>query len=535
MAGIKSGSRKMIKTLSVLFVLSILMAACNAISSTPAATLIPTVTASPTSSTSLPPVSGPDPSYKVAAFYYPWYGNPKFDSQWIHWDGDGAYTFNPPQDISSDYYPAMGAYSSHDPAVVAQHMAWLRQAGIGVIITSWWGQGTNEDSVVPLLLQMAERYGIKVAFHIEPYPERTASSLVSDIKYIYQNYGNSPAFFRSTSSTRYSPGNQPKGMFFVWCIEFIGECGKQSTQADYWQSAMDEIHALPGGTLVIADTLQSSWVDGSHLDGLYNYVTLHLDQEGGFAWARSLPPYSLYIPSVIPGNSAQRVGYPADTLVPRNDGVTFNDQWAAALGTGVQPDMVTITSFNEWHEGSLIEPPAVGATNGKGYTYADFGKLPPDGYLTLSHQWIQKYLSTTWPITYRARIQISTTSDWTTLNVVSGGAWMRPERVSASPSATSAGMEAGDRFALLQPLADSNASKQVEMTWDVLLTGLDPTGNLVLEIDRGNNGSTQVTIYNYVGNSPVQVKIFNWHGITSGRNPDNVVIPASLLIKALNP
>jgi len=73
----------------------------------------------------------------------------------------------------------------------------------------------------------------------------------------------------------------------------------------------------------------------------------------------------------------------------RNDGATFNDQWTAALGTGVQPDMVTITSFNEWHEGSLIEPPAVGATNGKGYTYADFGKLPPDGYLTLSHQWIQ--------------------------------------------------------------------------------------------------------------------------------------------------
>jgi len=44
-------------------------------------------------------------------------------------------------------------------------------------------------------------------------------------------------------------------------------------------------------------------------------------------------------------------------------------------------------------------------------------------------------------------------------------------------------MEAGDRFALLQPLADSNASKQVEMTWDVLLTGLNPTGNLILEID----------------------------------------------------
>ena len=340
------------KFLALLFV--IIITACSSTSS-PAA-VPPSVTAGPTFSASWPPVTGPDPSYKVAAFYYPWYGNPTVDGEWVHWNGGGPYSFNPPQDISSDYFPASGAYSSRDPAVVAQHMAWLRQAGVGVIITSWWGQGTHEDSAVPLLLQMAEHYGIKVAFHIEPYGGRTASGLVSDIKYIYRKYGNSPAFFRSGTSTPYSPGNQMKGMFFAWCIEFVGECGKQPAQADYWQKAMDEIHALPDGALVIANTLQGSWIDGGHFDGLYNYVTLHLEQEGGFAWARGLPPGALYIPSVIPGNSAKRVGYPADTYVARQDGRTFNDQWTAALSTGVQPEMVTITSFNEWHEGSEIEP-----------------------------------------------------------------------------------------------------------------------------------------------------------------------------------
>ncbi|RPJ18655.1 MAG: alpha-mannosidase, partial [Chloroflexi bacterium] len=122
---------------------------------------------------------GPDPSYRVAAFYYPWYGNPEIDGDWIHWTQNNHL---PPEDISSDYYPALGAYSSNDPAVVAQHMLWLRQAGIGVIITSWWGQGSREDQAVPLLLQMAERYGIKVAFHIEPYQGRTAKSLAGDIQ-----------------------------------------------------------------------------------------------------------------------------------------------------------------------------------------------------------------------------------------------------------------------------------------------------------------------------------------------------------------
>ncbi|HUI90557.1 MAG TPA: hypothetical protein VLX61_17705 [Anaerolineales bacterium] len=525
----------MTKKMSLLLMLSIFIAACNL----PSATMInsratPSITATETSSVPLPPVAGPDPSYKVAAFYYPWYGNPKFDGQWIHWEETH---FNPPQDISSDYYPEMGAYSSHDPAVVAQHMAWLREAGIGVIIVSWWGPGTYEDSGLPLILQTADHYGIKVAFHIEPYDGRTADSLISDIKYIYQRYGSSPAFFRSTSTTHYSPGRQPKGMFFVWCIESIGTCGAQSAQADYWQKAMDEIHALPDSALVIANTLQGSWIDGGHFDGLYNYATLHLEQEGGFNWTRSLPPDSLYIPSVIPGFSAKRVGDPADTFVPRDDGATFNDQWAAALGTGIQPDMVTITSFNEWHEGTMIEPPALGANDGKGYSYADFGKLPPDGYLTLSHQWIQKYLNTTWPTptTYRVRIQIDTTSDWTTLAIVSGGGWMRPHMVEASPTATQAGIDDQGRLALLQSLDDANGGKQVEMSWDLLLTSLDPSGNLILEIDRGDLGSTQVTIYNYAGNSPVQVKTFNWHGITSGRNPDHVVVPDSLLISASNP
>jgi hypothetical protein len=473
----------------------------------------------------LPPVEGPDPSKKVAAFYYPWYGNPTVDGEWIHWTQNGHL---PPKDIASDYMQALGAYSSNDPAVVAQHMAWLRQAGIGVIIVSWWGQGCREEKPVPLILQMAQRYGIKMTFHIEPYAGRTADSLLSDVKYLYARYGSDPAFFLSTATSRYSPGSQAKPMFFVW------DSGERDTgnpvQADYWQKAVDAIHTLSQGGLIIADMKEGSWITGSHFDGLYNYATLHLDQEGGFAWARSLPPDALYIPSVIPGFSAQRVGYPADTLVPRQDGATYADQWAAALGTGIQPEMVTVTSFNEWHEGSMIEPPAVGVENGQGYTYADFGKLPPDGYLTLTRQWVDKFLAMTWPATVRTRIQITTTSDWTTLNVVSGGAWIRPELVSADPGLVHADMESGDNFLLMQSLAEAESGKQVQMTWDVQLSGLDPAGKLVLEIDRGSLGFTQVTIFNYLGDTPVSVKTFRWGGVTSSRNPLNVEIPASDLL-----
>jgi hypothetical protein len=489
-------------------------------------TPLPATPTSTATATPLPPIEGADPSDKVAAFYYPWYGNPTTDGEWIHWTQN---SHHPPKDIASDYFPALGAYSSNDPAVVAQHMTWLRKAGIGVIIVSWWGQGSREEQPLPLILEMAQRYGIKVTFHIEPYAGRTADRLLSDLKYLYARYGSHPAFFLSTATSRYSPGNQPKPMFFVWAIEVQDAAGK-TVEASYWQNAMDAIHALPQGGLVIANTEQGSWITGGHFDGLYNYATLHLTQTGGFAWAASLPPDSLYIPSVIPGFSAARVGYSSDTTIPRLNGDTYTSQWTAALGSGVQPAMVTVTSFNEWHEGSNIEPPAVGVDSGRGYSYADFGTLPPDGFLTLTRQWVDKFLSATWPETYRVRIQVTTTSDWTTLNVVSGGTWLRPELIAVSPAPADASIEDGDRFLLTQPLANAENGTQVQATWDLLVSGLDPAGNLVLNIDRGSIGQTSVTIFNYLGREPMAVKTFYWAGVTNDRNSHQVMLPASILV-----
>lgn len=103
---------------------------------------------------------GPPTSPRVATFYYPWYGTPAVDGKWAHWDHPqiehwdtkqrdrfphGEQTRRvPPGSIGSNFYPASGPYSSRDPDVVATHMRQMRQAGIGVVVVSWYPPGTQD-------------------------------------------------------------------------------------------------------------------------------------------------------------------------------------------------------------------------------------------------------------------------------------------------------------------------------------------------------------------------------------------------------
>jgi len=480
-------------------------------------TAAPTPTAPATTTTTLPPVVGPEPSPRVVAFYYPWYGNPDFDNGWVHWDQAGSY---PPLNISSDYYPVLGAYSAIDPAVVAQHMSWLREAGVGVIASSWWGRDSNVDRALPLILDMAERYGIEVAFHIEPYGTRSALSVFTDIVYLYDSYGGHPAFFRSTDRSRWSDDDRAKGLFFIWSSE-QPHAGLEYVQPEYWRDAVDRVHELEDGGLVIADNPNGAWIDAGHFDGLYQYVTL--EQNPDFGWARTLPPDAWYIPSVLPGFSARQIGYDTSTFTPRNGGETYRNQWAAALDTGIEPKMVTITSFNEWHEGTQIEPAARGAERSNGDRYVRYAGLGERGYLDLTAELAAVYLATDWPPFYafRVRLRVTTTSDWTTVTLVEGGELVQPVLVSMS----NAGWHqfegsGGNRLAVFQSIEDAEAGKTVELLLDVGV--YDPGDTITIRIERGGLGWTEVGI----GAGDKETVVENWSGWSDavvdgeqGRNP----------------
>ena len=85
-----------------------------------------------------------DPAYNIHAFYYPWYGNPKLDDDYYHWNHQYIQHWKkeeaskwpsgrhkPPEDIGANFYPALGAYSSSDEEVVDVHMQMMKYAKIG--------------------------------------------------------------------------------------------------------------------------------------------------------------------------------------------------------------------------------------------------------------------------------------------------------------------------------------------------------------------------------------------------------------------
>ncbi|SDW73934.1 PKD domain-containing protein [Amycolatopsis xylanica] len=323
-------------------------------------------------------VTGPAPalSPNVHLFYYPWYGSPATLGSYRHWQ-QGGHT--PPNDIGADLYPARGPYDSGDFAgTVAGQMREVAQSGAGVIVYSWWGQGSYEDGLVAGVLNAAQQQGIKVAWHLEPYAGQTAASTVADINYINSRYGTHPAFYRDAEH-----GN--RGAFYVF----------ESLHIADW-SALDQV---TGTSIVLAQTTDTTKI--AHFSGMYTYDAIAgatapgWESAGEYAAAHGL----IWAPSVGPGYIDDRAvpGNTTPTLA-RANGATYDTEWGNALdpAKGGVPTWVSVTSFNEWHEGSVIEPASSTPPAGIGYqtfvgAYGKTGTAAETAYLDRTAYWVSEF------------------------------------------------------------------------------------------------------------------------------------------------
>jgi glycoprotein endo-alpha-1,2-mannosidase len=259
-----------------------------------------------------------DATRDVAIFYYAWYGTPAKDGQWLHWSQGGS---APPRDLGSTFYPSRGPYSSTDNAVVDAHMREVREAGVTTIVVSWWGPGSIEDKRLPAIRAAVQRYDLRLAVHVEPYPHRTVSSVASDLERLRRLGVRDVYLYDSTAL----PDEQ-------WA----------------------ELNARVGEMRLFANTRLPGKAKAGGFAGLYTYDVLLYDGRLFHRMCTQAHRLGLLCaPSVGPGYDA-RNATPDERVRPRRNGATYDAMWRGAIGA--HADLVTITSYNEWHEGTQIEP-----------------------------------------------------------------------------------------------------------------------------------------------------------------------------------
>lgn len=298
-------------------------------------------------------------SPRVAVFYYPWYSTVEHDGAVAHWDQNGH---TPPASIGAGFYPARGVYSSADRAVIAAQMAEIDQAGAGIVISSWWGRGSVEDLRLPAVITAARARGLAVAVQIEPYGGRSAATVAADVAAL-----------------------RPLGVsdFYVYRAEDI--------PAAEWAAV------IPGlaGSRLIAHTMLVGWAASARFAGIYTYdVLIHDGTKFARLCAQARALGLRCEPSVGPGfDAVAATGEPR--VKPRRDGRVYDHMWRLAIAAGA--DVITVTSYNEWHEGSQIEPAARSRTTG-GRTYQDYegawgltGAAAATAYLARTRYWADRF------------------------------------------------------------------------------------------------------------------------------------------------
>eukprot|EP01080_Neovahlkampfia_damariscottae_P003817 gene3817-6978_t len=348
----------------------------------------------------------PTPKPEAQVFYYIWYENPKENKRFKHWNHQvlahwtdevnkkypnvGKEYDASKDSIGANYFPKRGLYASSSEETITDHFIDMYSNGIGTAIVSWWGttqsdeNGSNGDSLIPKLLKCAEFTNMKIVFHLEPYKGRSALSTKKDMQYIIDKYGNSPAFYRFYG----------KPLFYIYDSYLINE--------NQWSDILS-----PKGKNSIRDTKYDAevislylnhqsekFVLTSNFDGIYTYFASDGFTVGSTPsnwdniqkWA--VKNYKIFIPSVGPGYDDTRIRpWNSANKKSRKDGYYYKEMFDKAID--VRSKIITITSYNEWHEGTQIEasiPKKI-----EGYTYENFLPHDPQFYMKLTKEYIDKW------------------------------------------------------------------------------------------------------------------------------------------------
>ena len=276
-----------------------------------------------------------DPNRHVLAFYYPWFSSASYD--------DPTLADRP-----------IHRWGTVNASEVLGHTRLARSGGIDGFVVSWAGaarNGTAFDSV----LRAAELTGGVGTVLLETHVANAA---------LDENQGTDPrvalewlrqALVRGGSSAFLRSGGVP--------VVFVYRMDRLPVHAWTWimnQLAENGLHVRLVGDAPLVSYGAVEW-------GVYRYAVNTPTQGDLWRWNRdtmfdarllatSDPTGAhLFAATVSPGyDDRNRRGADRDVMERGADGERYLGTWEAALAAG--PDWVLATSWNEWFEGTSVQP-----------------------------------------------------------------------------------------------------------------------------------------------------------------------------------
>ncbi|MBI4302459.1 MAG: glycoside hydrolase family 99-like domain-containing protein [Chloroflexi bacterium] len=278
----------------------------------------------------------------VLANYYPWFD----DNTWA-------------SGITSDL--PTEPYNSDDPKVIARHLAQASQAGINGFISAWLIPGDRTDRNFAQLLTISQGTNFQSApsFQTNSLPNQTQESIAQTLAHIVNSYGQHPNYLH----------HQGKPVIFFTNMPRVPVLPNQTPQ-QAWQAIREKVDPQRS-QIWIAEGLDTSYL--AVFDGLYVIKIAHRDYPDDYLklprwgsqvrnYAASLNTPKLWVATIMPGwDDLHTADGPNDLRIPsapsarnRENGQYYVKTFTAALES--TPDWLLISSFNEWVEGTQIEP-----------------------------------------------------------------------------------------------------------------------------------------------------------------------------------
>ena len=354
-----------------------------------------------------------DKKYLIGTYYYLWYpGN------WREGYINGRLL---PQQL-----PALGQYDSSDLKTIEQHIAWSSQYGIDFWAISWWPNHPEFDRIIREKIFKARNIrDIKFCIFYETsglglkddqidFTPDKAKKMLSDFKFLAQTYFSHPSYLKIKGRpvaiiylTRTFIGDYPEAISslrkglqemgfnpFLIGDEIFWYVMRPNPLPPSLQPETNRIKLFDG----ITGYNMYNWAKPKQM-GYGNQSTFLSEVQGRYReYQLAIDKKIKLIPSTIPGYNDRGVRLSDNhPVIPRQfdpggeEGSFFIQALKQTVLPFMDPDipMALITSFNEWNEGTQIEP-----TQGTGVTRQDYSPTMTDytqGYVYQGYG--DKYLS----------------------------------------------------------------------------------------------------------------------------------------------